>query len=133
MNRKLLIQECVYDFSRSSGAGGQNVNKVNTRVELRFNVRESMSLTEAEKAMVKGKLKNRINQNDELVLTSQATRSQFKNKELSTERFIQLIERALETVKPRIATKPRKSSVEKRLKTKKIASEIKKMRQSPGF
>jgi ribosome-associated protein len=133
MNKKLLIQECVFDFSRSSGAGGQNVNKVNTRVELRFNVLNSMWLTDAEKALVMTKLKNRINQHSELVLTSQVTRSQLKNKELVIERFIQLVERALEIQAPRIGTKPRKSAVAKRLKTKKIASEIKKMRQSPDF
>lgn len=133
MNKKLLIQECVFDFSRSSGAGGQNVNKVNTRVELRFNVLNSMWLTDAEKALVMTKLKNRINQHAELVLTSQVTRSQLKNKELVIERFIQLVERALEIQAPRIGTKPRKSAVEKRLKTKKKASEIKKMRQSPDF
>jgi ribosome-associated protein len=78
--RKKLENECTFTASRSSGPGGQNVNKVNTRIELRFSLSASQILSEKEKEKIRTKLKNRINSNDELVLFSEANRSQLGNK-----------------------------------------------------
>lgn len=114
---------------RSSGPGGQNVNKVNTKVELRFNVLKSESLTSDEIETICQRLKNRINGNGELILTVQNTRSQISNKLIAIEHFFTLIEDALRPVKKRKPSKPSKSAIEKRLRLKRIKSEIKKFRK----
>lgn len=123
-----IINEIKYSFSRSSGAGGQNVNKVNSKVELRFSITESELLTEEQKNILYSKLENRINNKGELILTSQVDRSQLKNKELVTTMFFNLIKKALTLRKKRKATKPSKSSKETRLKNKKIHSDKKQNR-----
>ncbi|MGF7139418.1 alternative ribosome rescue aminoacyl-tRNA hydrolase ArfB [Roseimarinus sediminis] len=133
MNIKLKSRnfetEFSYKTSRSSGPGGQNVNKLNTRVELRFDVTGSMLLSENEKKKIKSKLGNRINSNGELLITSQSERSQLKNKQAATERFYQLLTLALQPVKKRKATRPTRSSVEKRLDKKRLISEKKSLRR----
>ena len=116
-------------FVRSSGPGGQNVNKVNTKVELRFNVLTSESLSSGDIEIICKRLKNRINSNGELILTAQNTRSQLSNKLIVTEQFFTLIEDALKPVKKRKPSKPSKSAIEKRLKLKRIKAEIKKFRK----
>lgn len=121
--------EFSYKTSRSSGPGGQNVNKLNTRVELRFDVTGSLLLSENEKKKIKSKLANRINSNGELLITSQSERSQLKNKHAATERFYQLLTLALQPVKKRKATRPTRSSVEKRLDKKRLMSEKKSLRR----
>lgn len=121
--------EFNYKTSRSSGPGGQNVNKLNTRVELRFDVAGSLLLSENEKKKIKSKLANRINSNGELLITSQSERSQLKNKVAATERFYQLLTLALQPVKKRKATRPTRSSVEKRLDRKRQMSEKKSLRR----
>ena len=126
-----LNKEVRYRTSRSSGAGGQHVNKVSTKVELMFDVNASEVLTEEQKAMVREKLKNRISKEGWLALSCDETRSQAKNKEIVFERFITLIEKALKPEKERKPTKPSRSSVEKRLKEKKKRSEKKDMRKKP--
>lgn len=125
--------ELMYQHSKSQGSGGQNVNKVNTRVELRFHIGNSISLTEQQKEKIRMKLKNRISQSDELIMSSQASRSQLKNKETVTLRFHELLNSALAETKPRRPTRPGKTSVEKRLKTKKILSEKKSFRKKLGL
>jgi ribosome-associated protein len=117
--------EFTFHASRSSGAGGQNVNKVNTKVELRFSVPHSAILSEEEKYIIFSKLKNRINKDGELIITSQDGRSQLTNKEKTIELFYSLIAKALTPQKKRKKTKPSKSSKENRLKSKKAHSEIK--------
>lgn len=133
MNIKLKSRnfetEFSYKTSRSSGPGGQNVNKLNTRVELRFDVGSSMLLSENEKKKIKSKLGNRINSNGELLITSQSERSQLKNKQAATERFFQLLTLALQAVKKRKATRPTCSSVEKRLDKKRLLSQKKSLRR----
>ncbi|MGC9343858.1 MAG: alternative ribosome rescue aminoacyl-tRNA hydrolase ArfB, partial [Bacteroidales bacterium] len=101
-----LNPEIEYSFSRSSGPGGQNVNKVSTKAELRFHVNNSVLLNENQKKKIASKLSNRINTNGELVLTSDETRSQLKNKEIVTAKFYELLEEALKKKKKRIPTKP---------------------------
>lgn len=124
-----FLPELQFSASRSSGPGGQNVNKVNSRVELRFSVSQSALLNDNEKDILLKKLKNRINSDGELLITVQADRSQLKNKEEAIEKFLELIAKALTPRKPRKSTRPTKASVEKRLETKKQLSEKKLFRR----
>lgn len=131
---KIDKKELRYLTSRSSGPGGQNVNKVNTKVELRFDVRGSASLNDEEKELILVRLKNRITSGGELVITSQTERTQSGNKAKVLSSFYKLIASAL-TIKPfRKATGPTKASRTERLKSKKLRGEIKKQRSSgSGF
>lgn len=126
-----LKTELKFRTSRSSGPGGQSVNKVSTKVELLFNVQNSQFLFLTQKEIIAEKLKNRINNEGILYLTSDETRSQLSNKELVIERFFVLLEEALKPIKKRRPTKPSRSSKEKRLKTKKIISDKKDLRKPP--
>jgi ribosome-associated protein len=128
-----FIPELKFTASRSSGAGGQNVNKVNTKVELRFHIESSQLLSADEKAILLRKLVNRINKNGELILTEQNDRSQLKNKEKVTDRFYRLIRHALTPQKSRKATRPTWASRHRRLENKKQHSEKKSRRQPPRF
>lgn len=124
-----LRSEIKYKFSRSSGPGGQSVNKVSTQVELLFDVGNSNVLNEDQRLIILEKLKNRINNDGILSLKSDETRSQLKNKEIVISRFFKLIEDALKPVKKRKLTKRSRASVEKRLRNKKIKSDKKKDRK----
>jgi ribosome-associated protein len=123
--------EWIFSASRSSGPGGQNVNKVSTKMELRFQVENSALLTDSEKLVVLEKLANQINNEGFLVLTCQTTRSQITNKELVIEKFYALLAKALTPRKKRVATKPGKASKERKLKEKKIVSQKKTLRKKP--
>lgn len=122
--------EFKFSTSRSSGPGGQNVNKVSTKIELRFNVIESVLLWADEKEIILKKLENKINKDGELILVSQSERSQLANKEKVIEKFYSLINKTLTPQKKRKPTKQTKESKEKRLQTKKINSEKKSRRKS---
>lgn len=124
-----LISELVFSATRSGGAGGQNVNKVNTRVELRFNVGRSAILTEEEKNLLLEKLTTRINLEGDIVMTSQTERSQLGNKEKVTVRFLELVAKALTIPRKRKRTKPSQASRQKRLDEKKKLSEKKDRRR----
>jgi ribosome-associated protein len=124
-----LTTELKFRTSRSSGPGGQSVNKVNTKVELLFNVWDSDVLSIIQKEIISKKLNNRINTDGILLMSSDETRSQLKNKELVVNRFLKLIFDALKPIKKRKATKRSKSSVEKRLRNKKYQSDKKKNRK----
>ncbi|MFM9949866.1 MAG: alternative ribosome rescue aminoacyl-tRNA hydrolase ArfB [Saprospiraceae bacterium] len=130
MNAELLIQEFTYRTSRSGGKGGQNVNKVETKVEARFDVTASAALTDEEKAYLLEKLADKISAEGMLSATNQTDRSQLTNKEKATEKLLKLIEKGL--VKPK---KRRKAPIpagvkEARLEGKKRVSEKKAARQA---
>ncbi|MGM0567200.1 MAG: alternative ribosome rescue aminoacyl-tRNA hydrolase ArfB [Bacteroidota bacterium] len=127
-----LEHEFDYQTSGSSGPGGQHVNKTQSRVELRWNFGESERLTEEEKAQISQRLSTRINNQGELLITSQESRSQHVNKEKTREKCFALIEEALKPRKKRKKTKPTRSSKEKRLKKKKAHGEKKRWRKPPS-
>lgn len=124
-----FLPELEFSFSRSSGPGGQQVNKVCTRVELRFHVAASNLLTEEEKTLVLEKLTNRINSQGELLLVSQSERSQAKNRDKVTERFYALLVKALTPRKRRKRTMPSTESVARRLEAKRQQAEKKRRRK----
>ena len=123
-------KELRFLTSRSSGPGGQNVNKVNTKVELRYDVLNSSSLNDREKERILIKLRSKLTSGGELVITSQTERTQSGNREKVLEKFYKLISSALTDKKPRKATAPTGASKAERLKSKKHRGEIKKQRQS---
>lgn len=125
--------ELTFTFIRSSGPGGQNVNKLNTKAQLRWNVGRSAVFTPEEKARIRTKLKNKINKEDEVVLYSEKERSQLQNKEFVVEQLHKLVQQALITKKPRRKTRPTKSSIERRIETKKIQGGKKKLRGKIEF
>ncbi|MBK7627700.1 MAG: aminoacyl-tRNA hydrolase [Bacteroidales bacterium] len=127
-----IESEFIFSASRSSGPGGQNVNKVSSKVELRFNLLQSSSFTENEKELLFRKLKNKINKEGELLIVSQSERSQILNKEAATEKFYLMISKALTIPKYRRATRPTFSSKLKRLEEKKNRGSIKKLRKDTG-
>jgi ribosome-associated protein len=121
--------ELRFKTSRSGGAGGQNVNKVSTKVELDFDITGSTLLSEEQKLIILKKLKNRISKDGILQVIVQSEPSQLANKQLAIEKFYDLLEKCFVEKKKRKPTKPKKSAKEKRLKTKKIKSEIKEQRK----
>lgn len=127
--QKDFSSEFSFLASRSSGAGGQNVNKVNSRIELRFSVNDSAILSDDEKTIILNKLASKLTDNGILIITSQVSRSQLENKELCIEKFYQIIEKALTPKKPRRPSKPTAASKRKRLDEKKGNSEKKQMRR----
>lgn len=124
-----FIKEIVFQTSRSSGKGGQHVNKVETKVELRFNIKNSDLLNEEEKGRLLNNLSNRINKEGVLILSSDAKRSQLANKKSVIIRFNELIEEGLKVPKERIPIKPSKKLKEKRLRDKRIQSKKKMLRK----
>ena len=124
--------EFVFSASRSGGPGGQNVNKVSTKIELRFNILLSSGFSVEEKEIISRKLKNKINKEGELLIVSQSERTQLLNKQVVMKKFYILVSKALTVPKYRRATKPTFTSKLKRLDEKKNRGSIKKMRNNPG-
>jgi ribosome-associated protein len=125
--------EFQFQASRSGGAGGQNVNKVSTKVELRFNVLNSSLLDDTQKAMIQEKLKNQINAEGELIIVSQEERTQLRNKNTVIKKFRELLKKALFMPKKRLKVKPTAEMVAKRLESKKKNSEKKASRGKVNF
>ena len=125
----MFDSEIWFKTSRSSGSGGQNVNKVSTKVELNFDVMNSKLLTVEQKQIIFSKLSNKINKEGILKIVSQESRSQLENKEIALKRFNGLISHCLKKEKKRIKTKATKQSKEKRIMSKKMKSEKKVMRK----
>ncbi|MBY0553415.1 aminoacyl-tRNA hydrolase [bacterium] len=127
---KIVIpwNELEFTATRSSGAGGQHVNKTNSAVQLRFSVMRSLVLTDYQKHRIIKKLAHRIVGDNEILIRSEEERDQKRNKDKAYEDLNKMINVALIEPKKRVATKPKKSSIQKRLNTKKHNSEIKKGR-----
>lgn len=127
--------EDEFDFqtSRSSGPGGQHANKTETRVTLRFDVNASAHLSEVQKKRIFEKLGNAINNEGELLISSQESRSQPQNKEICIARFYDMISKALKKPKKRKYTKPTRASRKRRLDEKRQHSEKKARRQKPDL
>lgn len=131
METEKIITELNFKAVRSSGPGGQNVNKVASKVVLTFDLNNSQALNEEEKTLIESKLANKLTSENLLILNCDEDRSQLKNKTIVTKRFLELIEKALFVPKNRKATKVPKAVVEKRLKDKSSVSEIKETRKKP--
>jgi len=127
--RECLIREVEFRTSRSSGPGGQHVNKTESRVELLWSPQDSDCLSEAQKLMIPSRLSSRITDNGVLIMVIEKYRSQYRNKAEVKERFLALILASLVPVKKRRATRPTRSSVEKRIRSKKIRGDIKRSRR----
>ncbi len=133
MESEKITSELQFKAVRSSGAGGQNVNKVSSKVVLSFDLKNSQGLSEEEKALLENKLANRLTSEQILILNCDEDRSQLKNKSIVIKRFLDIITAGLVVPKIRKATKIPKSVIRKRIKDKKNLSEIKKSRRKPDF
>ncbi|PWA10215.1 alternative ribosome rescue aminoacyl-tRNA hydrolase ArfB [Flavobacterium laiguense] len=133
MEIQTILSEIKYKAVRSSGAGGQNVNKVSSKVVLTFDLSSSQALSGEEKLLLETNLQNRLTADLVLILNCDEDRSQLKNKEIVTKRFLDIIKKGLYVPKERKPTKIPKSVIRKRIKDKKNVSEVKKNRRRPDF
>jgi ribosome-associated protein len=131
MNTIEIIKELNFKAIRSSGAGGQHVNKTSSKIELTFDLENSLSISDREKELLKTKLSSKLTKENTLSIFCQETRSQHRNKELAIKRFLALISAALIRPKKRRPTKPSRSSIKKQKETNKRTSVKKALRKRP--
>ena len=129
MNKSVLISELSFKFVRAGGAGGQHVNKVSSKVQLLWSIADSQVFSAEQKSLISQQLSNRINKEGFLFLEVDSTRSQLQNKEIAIERFLNMIQSALEPMKPRKQTKVPHAVVKKRLEKKSQKSDLKSLRK----
>lgn len=131
LDKNKLIKELSFKAVRSSGAGGQHVNKVSSKVELSFDLENSEGISSNEKELLQVKLASRLTKDNVLIISCDESRSQHKNKELVIKRFFKLIKENLKVAKKRKPTKPTKASVKKRTENKLRTSVKKALRKKP--
>ncbi|MBZ9631067.1 aminoacyl-tRNA hydrolase [Salegentibacter sp. LM13S] len=131
MNEEQITRELNFKAVRSSGAGGQHVNKTSSKVELYFHLDDSQGLSDDEKQRLIKKLESRLSKENLLILHSEESRSQHKNKELVITKFFDLLRENVKKPKPRKKTRPSKAAKLRRLKAKKINAEKKARRNDP--
>ena len=131
MNKEKIINELKFKAVRSSGAGGQNVNKVSSKVVLTYDLNASQALSEEEKELLYAKLKSKLTLENVLIINCDEDRSQLKNKEIVIKRFLDLITKSLVVPKKRKPTKIPRSVIEKRLKNKSVMATVKQNRRKP--
>lgn len=132
-NEEALLQELRFKAVRSSGSGGQHVNKVSSKIELVFDLKGSQELNANQKLRIEEKLQNRVSKEGVLIMSCDESRSQHKNKTIVINRFLEIIKKALIIPKKRVSTKISKAAIRKRLKNKKFHSEKKKSRKKPDL
>ena len=131
MNSSEILKELRFKGIRSSGAGGQHVNKVSSKIELTFDLENSNFLSDNEKAILKTKLSSKLTKENMLILFSDETRSQHRNKEIAIKRFLELLKTNLIRPKNRRKTKPTKGSIKRKTENKKRVSVKKALRKKP--
>ena len=131
METDKIVAELSFKAVRSSGPGGQNVNKVSSKVVLTFNLNASQALSNEEKVLITTKLATKLTTENILILNCDEDRSQLKNKSIVTKRFLELLKKTLLVPKKRKSTRIPRSVIEKRIKAKRNTSEIKQSRKKP--
>ncbi|PQJ80209.1 alternative ribosome rescue aminoacyl-tRNA hydrolase ArfB [Polaribacter porphyrae] len=131
MNTENILKELHFKAIRSSGAGGQHVNKVSSKIELTFDLANSQSLSKREKELLKSKLASKLTNDNLLIIFCDETRSQHRNKDIAIKRFLELIKTNLIRPKKRKKTKPSKAAIKKRLENKQRTSVKKALRKRP--
>ncbi|WP_343588731.1 alternative ribosome rescue aminoacyl-tRNA hydrolase ArfB [Flavobacterium sp.] len=133
MDGEKIISELNFKAVRSSGSGGQNVNKVSSKVVLNFDLNTSQALSDEEKLLLLTNISGRLTSENILILNCDEDRSQLKNKEIVTKRFLEIIKKGLYVPKVRKATKVPKAVIKKRIKDKKNISDLKQSRRKPNL
>jgi|TARA_B110000459_G_scaffold84875_1_gene95090 ribosome-associated protein len=133
MNKDLILKEFIFKAIRSSGAGGQHVNKVSSKVVLSFDIPNSEGLNAREKRLLRKSLASRLTSSETLIIACDDSKSQIQNKNKVIERFFNIINKGLIVPKRRIATKPTKGSVKRSKDNKQKRSQVKSMRKKPNL